>query len=276
MSSLRLSAGEVYYELSGPEQGPQVVLVHGLATPSFIWDSTVPALVAAGFRVLRFDLYGRGRTSKPRIRYDLQLFLGQLRELLAALQISRPIRLVGLSMGGAIATAFTAEGSHEIASLSLISPAGLSQKIPLKLRLVQLPRFGDALFRLIGKSALVGGLRRNFHKPARYAGFRQKFLRQTADRGFLPAILSTLRHTNLFDLGDAYRTVGAQQMPVQLIWGVEDQIVPFANSERMQALIPRLELFPVPEAGHIAHYECPDIVNPRLVRFLEGVPVTES
>lgn len=55
----KLSDGTVAYELTGPESGELVVLVHGVSGPMMVWDKTVPALNAAGFRTLRFDLYGR-------------------------------------------------------------------------------------------------------------------------------------------------------------------------------------------------------------------------
>ena len=104
---IELSDGVVHYQLAGPPQGRTVVLVHGLITPSFIWDYNVPALTEAGFRVLRYDHYGRGFSDRPEVRYDRDLFDRQLLELLQRLNIEQPVDLVGLSMGGAVAVTFT-------------------------------------------------------------------------------------------------------------------------------------------------------------------------
>ena len=63
-SFLRLADGVVHYELAGPPptvlDARTVVLIHGFSVPYYIWDPTFEALAQAGFRVLRYDLYGRG------------------------------------------------------------------------------------------------------------------------------------------------------------------------------------------------------------------------
>src|ERR1017187_5282006 len=58
-SFIHLSDGITHYELSGPDTGKLVVLVHGFSVPYYIWDSTFSRLVQQGFRVLRYDEYGR-------------------------------------------------------------------------------------------------------------------------------------------------------------------------------------------------------------------------
>ena len=97
-SFIQLSDGYTHYRLEGPVAGPPVVLIHGFSVPLFNWDHTVPDLIQAGFRVLRYDLYGRGLSDRPRTDYTKELFDRQLRELLAALKITTPVDLVGLSM----------------------------------------------------------------------------------------------------------------------------------------------------------------------------------
>ena len=72
---VELTHGAVHYELTGNPDGPLVVLVHGFSAPSYMWDKNVPALVEAGYRVLRFDLYGRGYSARPSTKYDTQLFV---------------------------------------------------------------------------------------------------------------------------------------------------------------------------------------------------------
>src|SRR5256885_1393360 len=57
---VKLSKGVVHYELAGPETGRSIVLVHGFSVPYYLWDGTFETLVKAGYRVLRYDLYGRG------------------------------------------------------------------------------------------------------------------------------------------------------------------------------------------------------------------------
>ncbi|MBC7260381.1 MAG: alpha/beta fold hydrolase, partial [Chloroflexi bacterium] len=123
---VRLPDGVVHYELAGPPDGQPVVLIHGFSVPYYIWDPTFPALAEAGFRTLRYDLYGRGFSDRPETEYTLDLFVRQLLNLLQALGMERPVDVVGLSMGGPIAVSFTDRYPEHVRKLVLIDPAGLS------------------------------------------------------------------------------------------------------------------------------------------------------
>ena len=90
-SFIKLLNGTVHYELAGPEDGKQVVLVCGLVTPLFGWDKTFKALVDDGYRVLRFDLYGRGFSDRPDMKYTPDVFVHQLHELMLALKLKKNI-----------------------------------------------------------------------------------------------------------------------------------------------------------------------------------------
>ena len=72
-SVARLSAGSTWYEVRGAEDAPTVVLVHGTTLPSMVWEQNVDALVDAGLRVVRYDLFGRGFSDRPDAAYDLEL-----------------------------------------------------------------------------------------------------------------------------------------------------------------------------------------------------------
>jgi pimeloyl-ACP methyl ester carboxylesterase len=61
---IKISDGVVHYELEGPSNGDLVVLVHGFSAPFFVWDPTFKFLVNNGFRVLRYDLFGRGYSDR--------------------------------------------------------------------------------------------------------------------------------------------------------------------------------------------------------------------
>ena len=97
---VRLSDGFTHYEIGGPADGRVVVLAAGISVPYYIWDPTFAALVQAGFRVLRYDYYGRGYSDRPDIAYSQDLYVRQLAELLDAVHITQPIDLAGLSTAG--------------------------------------------------------------------------------------------------------------------------------------------------------------------------------
>src|SRR5687767_5114610 len=123
-SFVQLSDGFTHYELSNPEAEETVVLAHGFSVPYFIYDPTFAFLTQAGFRVLRYDLFGRGFSDRPETRYNIDLFVRQLGDLLDALHLTRPVSLVGLSTGGPITATFTLRIPERVDKLVLIDPVG--------------------------------------------------------------------------------------------------------------------------------------------------------
>lgn len=73
-----------YYEF-GPENGKKLFCVHGISTPSPVWSLVAPKLIEAGYRLLVFDLYGRGYSDTPVVKHDMALFISQMTLLLAHL-----------------------------------------------------------------------------------------------------------------------------------------------------------------------------------------------
>ena len=263
----RLTDGMTHYELAGPEDGPPVALVHGFSVPSYIWDPTFTALTAAGLRVLRYDLFGRGFSDRPDVRYDRELFDRQLAELLDALDFPRPTGLAGLSMGGPITAVFTQRRPEQVRRLALLDPAGLALPESLPAKLVKLPIIGDWIMNAVGDKVLLGNLTKDIKEPSRAAGYVTQFKQQMQFKGFKRALLSTMRSGVLTSAADAYATVGKLPIPVLLIWGEEDEVVPYHLSETMRQLIPQADFHPIPNAGHVPSLERPERVNPILISF---------
>src|SRR5262249_47745693 len=114
---VQLTDGYTHYELGGPAGDRVVVLAAGVSVPYYIWDPTFAALVQAGFRVLRYDYYGRGYSDRPDISYSQAMYVRQLAELLDALHIAQPIDLAGLSYGGSVVTSFAEAYPARVRSL---------------------------------------------------------------------------------------------------------------------------------------------------------------
>jgi pimeloyl-ACP methyl ester carboxylesterase len=270
-SFIPLSHGVTHYELDGPDGGPVVVLIHGFSTPSGVWNYTVPALTAAGFRVLRYDLYGRGYSDRPFVDYNEELFDRQLIELLAVLGIDLPVDLVGLSMGGAIAVIFASRHPKLVRKLVLVDPAGYPVPFPLVGRIVRLPVVGDYLMQVLGNT-MVNDSRDNFYNEEKFPEVFDMIKAQMVYRGYKRAILSTLRNFDLSDQRRAYEAVGRQRRPILLFWGREDQVIPFENSTMIRNALPGAVFFAVDECGHMGNFERPEIVNPVMVEFLKKNP----
>ncbi|MBI9074506.1 MAG: alpha/beta fold hydrolase [Desulfatibacillum sp.] len=269
-SFVQLSQGVVHYTLDGPEDGQTVVLVHGFSTPLFIWERTIPSLTQAGFRVLAFDLYGRGYSDRPDVAYNEDLFDNQLLELLDTLDIKEPVNLMGLSMGGAIVTIFTARHPEKVRRLGLIAPAGFPVKIPFAAKLVRVPLLGNVLMSALGDGIIIKSAGKSFYDQSQVEPFIAKFEKQMQYEGYKRAILSTLRNFNLNDQAAAYEKVGQLGKPTLLIWGREDVTVPFEHSQKVIAFIPGTEFHPIDKAAHIPHYEKHEVVSPLIVNFFKN------
>lgn len=262
-----LSDGWCHYQLTGPSGGPVVVLVHGFSVPSFIWDGNNQPLIDAGFRTLRYDLFGRGFSDRPSSAHAHELFVGQLEELLNIVGISDPVSLVGLSMGGAVSAAFALRYPDAVSKLALISPAGVMKESPA-MHLIRLPLVGELLFQLGGESMLMRGLNRNAYPLREYEHYVQKFRRQLALPGYRRALLSTLRGDLLCHMLDTYQELGRRRLRSLLIWGRDDHLTAFEQSRQIRAAMPGIEFHPLIGAGHLANIEKQESVNSILIRFL--------
>ncbi len=264
-----LSDGFTHYQLTGPAEGPPIVLIHGFSVPSFIWDGTFEALGEAGFRVLRYDLYGRGFSDRPKTAYGMALYIRQLSGLLDAAGVQGKVGLVGLSMGGGIAAAFAAAYPGRISRIVLMDPAPSSAP-PLTARILGLPLLGDYLVGTLGRFILPAGQSSDFFDPsAMPAGYLERYRVQMRYRGFSRAIASSVRH--IFDAGymERYAALEKTGLPILLVWGRQDRTAPFADSQRLLGLMPGAVFLPVDRAAHLPHIERPDEVIPALVDFFK-------
>ncbi|MBW8011876.1 MAG: alpha/beta hydrolase [Chloroflexi bacterium] len=267
---VELPGGVTHYELGGPSGGKLVVLVHGFSIPFYIWDPTYEALTQVGFRVLRYDLFGRGYSDRPNKRYNVDLFTKQLLDLLDALEMRKPVNLVGLSMGGVIVGDFTSRHTERADKLVFTDPAGFKLDLPLTLKLVMFPLIGEVFFSIFGSQSLLKGMASDFYDPPLVEQFIDRYRSQMEYKGFKRALLSSKRNGMLGDALETYKQIGRQDRRVLLFWGREDKTVPFENSALMLEAIPQTEFHPIDKIGHIPHYEAPEVVNPILIKFLEN------
>lgn len=267
-SFVTLADGVTHYELSGPENGKPVVLVHGFSVPYFIFDITFEFLVKSGFRVLRYDLFGRGFSDRPRAANNIQFFVRQLKDLLDALNF-KDIALLGLSMGGPITAAFIREHPGYVRKHVLIDPAGVKQTVlGRSIEALKMPIFGELAFGLFGSALMIKSLASDLFDPKAVEFFQNQYKIQMQFKGFKRALLSTLRSNMLNSFYETYADDGRLQKPTLLFWGRDDKTTLFANSATLLTALPHAEFHAIENCGHIPHFEKPEIVNPILLEFL--------
>ena len=270
-SFIQLPDGIVHYEISNPDNEQSVVFVHGFSVPYFIFDPTFDFLTRSGFRALRYDLFGRGLSDRPRTRYNIDLFVNQLADLLDALRITHPVNLIGLSMGGPITATFTARHPERVKSLTLIDPAGVKPvSLTPTLKAMRLPGIAEAVFSLVGSDVMIKMAAKDFFDPKLVEMFMDRYKVQMQFKGFKRAILSSIRNNMLDSFLEAYQATGKMDKPVLLFWGRNDMTVPFEYSHELRAAMPNVTFHVIEECGHIPHYEKPEEFNPILLKFLRN------
>ncbi|WP_386680139.1 alpha/beta fold hydrolase [Loktanella sp. R86503] len=215
-----LTQGQTYIRWYGPVRGPIIVAVHGLTTPSQVYDALAEKLGTLGYRVLAYDLYGRGLSDAVRGPQDTAFFLRQLDDVLTDQNIGDDVTLMGYSMGGAIVSAFAAAQPHRVGRLVLLASAGLRINESRFWQIARrVPVFGDWLVGAFGANRVLAEI-----EPGNPLEQMQRA--QLNRRGYLAAVLSSHRHFLSESQEDAIRTVGREDIPVTAIWGGLDRVVP--------------------------------------------------
>ncbi len=266
---IRLGDGVVHYEISGPEEGDVVVLVHGNAAPLFSWDNNMAPLHEAGFRVLRYDLYAFGFSDRPHVTYSRDLYDRQLLQLLEQLNIGGPVNLVGTSQGGSIAVHFTARHPDKVKKMAILAP--FINVLPMKamIAVVRTPGVGEYLSNVLLDRININYPNKVFaDTDAIPDEYTRKYMEQLTYEGFKRARLSNLRSDALADFTPQYEAVEKTEIPVLLNWGSADQVIMADSIENIKKAMPSLEYNEVDGGGHLVHYENPGPVNGALVDFL--------
>jgi pyruvate dehydrogenase E2 component (dihydrolipoamide acetyltransferase) len=248
-----------YLEL-GEGTGVPVLLLHGFGADLNTWMFTQPSL-AEGRRVIALDLPGHGGSTKQLDRADAASLAGIIGKALAALGIERA-HLVGHSLGGGIAIAFAQQHPERVATLSLIASASLGSEINAA--------FIDGFVRAARRREAIEVLGLLVHDPALVSRTMVEDVLRYKRLDGVPAILSKLAEEWFPDgrqQADLHDAIADLKIPVQIIWGRDDRIIPVAHAEALAATLP-VQI--IEEAGHLPHMERASEVNRLLKRLIEN------
>ncbi|MGF1748263.1 MULTISPECIES: alpha/beta fold hydrolase [Vibrio] len=267
---VELTHGAVHYELTGNPDGPLVVLVHGFSAPSYMWDKNVPALVASGYRVLRFDLYGRGYSARPSIKYDTPLFVEQIQSLTSKVVGDQKFHIVGLSMGGAITSAFISQFPSKILSVIYLAPFNK----PIDIGPIARPIIGQWLGYTFFIPSLAKNQLNDLVQPELQPDWVSRFERQMQFKGFRRAIISSSRYVINQDPTLNYKEVGTLGIEKLLLWGTKDIVISIEDAPRVQQLLgANTNLVILEGAGHVLQYENCTEINEAMIEHLNRVSV---
>ena len=263
----QLTDGYTHYELGGPASGRTVVLAAGFSVPYYIWDPTFKALTGAGLRVLRYDYYGRGYSDRPPVPFTDDMYVRQLDELLNAAHIVGQVDLVGISFGGSFITSFADKYPERVRSLIYFDP---SIRRPYTLSLLEsMPPVWNYFTAILDERSWADSQLGDFLHPERFIDWPKRYREQMSYKGFRRARLSEIVTNTSIDQSDQLNRVGQHERPVLVIWGKQDQTVPFDESEWMMKALPHGRLVAVEGSGHLPQWEQPEVVHKELVEFLK-------
>ncbi len=260
----------VAYRLAG--SGPPIVLIHGITSSSVVWELVGPQL-ARHHTVVAPDLLGHGQSAKPRGDYSMGAFASGIRDLVLWLGLG-PVTIVGHSLGGGVAMQFAYQFPERTERLALVSSGGLGRSVNGLLRAATLPGSELVLPLLAGRQVLNAG--RTAGRALGRVGIQLgndavEIARGHASLGnpeSRAAFVHTLRAS--IDVGGQRvqaldRLYLAEAMPLLIVWGARDRIIPPGHGRRAHKLVSgsRFELFEA--AGHFPFLDEPE----RFVATLE-------
>lgn len=241
--------------LDAGQTGPVVLFIHGLSTRADRWRGALEALAAQGCRAIAFDLPGHGLADKPEdFDYSSGGLAGYTLGVMDALGIERA-HLVGTSLGGHVASLVALRAPERCDSLYLVAPLGLA---PVS------REAGDGIRRSV-RDVSIEGVRAKLRNVFIDSSLATEALiteesRVNGSAGGVQA-LSALADYLVERLNDELVTDElaplAERLPVGLLWGEHDRMVPLAVGEAAARALGMAELPVMAGVGHAPYVERP-------------------
>ncbi len=267
-----------FYEDAG--DGPVVVLIHGYAGDLGTWDYQVQPLVAAGFRVVRYDLRGHGRSMIAPNGYTWEERAADLNDLLARLNVERPAteslsveaaHVVGISMGGGIALQFALQYPAQTLSLTFVDAV-----LPgLMLGGETTRRFGELVQAVHSEGARAAfdrvWLGHPFFDGVRRFPDRFKQLREAVIAYEAPEMREGATPPDYH--ADLTPRLAEIEAPALVVVGENDDLAFHQIAGMLVDGLPRARQVVLPDCWHMAPIEKPEEFNETLIGFLKEISI---
>ena len=263
--------------VDGDPDNPPVLLIHGIGRSLEDWAPQYERL-AADHRVIAVDVPGFGFSERPREPISLPLFARGVADTLDALGESRPVHVVGNSLGGAIGQQLLAQDPDRVASLALINSAGFGSEVTLLLRMLAMPVIGPLSTRKTTRAS-AALLERTIYAD------RSLATRQRVDHalaiGRQPHSGAVMLETAVeLATGRGVRPEWRRELataaarnprPTLIMWGTRDRVLPAHHIHEARRVYPHAQLHLLSGVGHMPQVECPQRFADLLLPFLARV-----
>ncbi|WP_229069951.1 alpha/beta fold hydrolase [Actinoplanes sp. DH11] len=259
---------------SGDPAAPPVLLLHGIGRSLEDW-SCQHDLLGDDHRVISLDMPGCGLSQRLPEPTTLDSLAGGVRAALDALGETRPVHLMGNSLGGAVAMTMLADTPERVSTLTLVNSAGFGKEVTIALRLLAVPGIGRRLLTRIDSRTAPRVERTLFADRAMVTPERVATAIKIAQQpDFVPVYLEIAKALGGFrGVAAPWRTtllqrVAAHPKPTMLIWGDRDTILPCAHLAAARAAFPHAQSHLFGRTGHMPQIERPEefaaLVRPHL------------
>lgn len=229
---------KIAYEISGVEHGPKMVLIHGLFLNSDCWREQL-SLFQKEFNVLRYDLRGHGRTTKPKNRFTIRNYVDDLHALLNNINWRENLYLVGHSLGGMIALVYGLENPSGVKKMVIAdSFCFISQEAITDV----LGRVNSSKLEDFGLGISVRGLIPYNEETAQFVA------KIVTDHMTKKDCLRATAASAGFNICENLKLL---KIPILVLVGKKDITTPVWASEMIHEWLPNSELVIIPDAGHL-------------------------
>lgn len=244
----------IYYQISGNENGPKMVLIHGLFLNSDCWKFQLDTFESE-FHILRFDLRGHGRSTKPKKRFTIRNYVDDMLALTTHLNWTKELYLVGHSLGGMIALVYGLENPTHVKKMVVAdSFCFISQEA-----------ITDVLGRVnnskLDQFAIGISVRGMVPYDDEKAGFVAKLV---TDHMTKKDCLQATAASAGFNICENLKSLN---IPVLIPVGKKDITTPVWASEMIHEWLPQSELIIIPDAGHLTILDHPKEFNDLVKSF---------
>ena len=273
-NAISITANEVRTHVICEGHGRPIVMLHGWAATSECWKLNIEAL-RSNYQVIAPDLPGHGNTEGGMRRYDLDFYVGWLRDLLDQLGVEQTV-LIGNSLGGAIILAFALAYPDRVTHLVLVDVLGASGKIPFstaRLVALRLPYLIGVVLNWRFTTSILNYVRGMvFVDPLEQQEIIVDMARANAKQGFW-YIWSGLRvlvgDFLLRSKGrDFAKRLSTITVPTLIVWGRHDGLIPVSHAYAAAENMPAAQLEIFEDSAHLPFLEEPEGFNKMLKEFL--------
>ena len=262
---IRLRHGLVHYSLQGADTSRLLVFIHGGGITGIeVWRSTIPYFLNRGYRVLSYDLYGRGYSDRPAEENTPELLGDQLIELIDTLGIRAPFDIVAMSLGAVITLDFAVKYPKRVNRIALIDPTATGDYKPSWM--IRVPVVSDLVMTCYWHSRAVEHQRREFVNQPLFEAYAQRLRYFMNFKGY-----KEVTHATWLHILNQNRLALVKQLPpnrMLIIYADRDPFIP--KIHLYEEVYPSLKSVLIHEAGHMPHYEKPEEVNPVIGDFLRN------